>query len=103
VHSECETSTHYLSFPVGPGADSTKKCTETRYVKLVFLYPVGSTGHVVCSGVSEARNVDAVFFTQGWASCRSHKKSTETHYTELVFLHPVGSTGHVVRSVTPWA
>jgi hypothetical protein len=35
------------------------------YVELVFLHPVGSTGHVVHSGASRAPNVDAVFFMLG--------------------------------------
>jgi hypothetical protein len=39
-----------------------KKSIGTRYAKLVFLHPVGSAGHVVQSGTSEVRNVDAHFF-----------------------------------------
>jgi hypothetical protein len=31
---------------------SHKKCTEAHYAKLVFLHPLGSTGHEMHSGVS---------------------------------------------------
>jgi hypothetical protein len=34
----------------------------TYYSEVVFLHPVGSVDHVVHSGVSGARNVDALFF-----------------------------------------
>jgi hypothetical protein len=75
-----------------------KKCARTRYVEHVFLHPVGFAGHVVYSGPSVTRNIDALFFMLGLDRYGVHKKCTWTHYAELVFLHPVGSTGHVVHS-----
>jgi hypothetical protein len=43
-----------------------KKCAGTRYVKLVYLHPVGSINHIVHYVVSEARNNDVLFFVLGW-------------------------------------
>jgi hypothetical protein len=75
-----------------------KKRIETRYAKLVFLRPVGSTGHIMHSGASGAQNVDATFFTLQSARCDFNKKLARTHYVEIVFLHLVGSTGHIIHS-----
>jgi hypothetical protein len=63
----------------------------------VFLHPIGSAGHVVQSGVSEARNIDALFFVLRWDWYGFDKKCTRTHYAELMFLHPLGSVGHILH------
>jgi hypothetical protein len=78
-----------------------KKPVRTHYAELVFLHPVLSTGHVVLSGASGARNVDTLFFILGRVYCGSHIKRAGTGYTKLLFLHPVGSAGHVVILVCP--
>jgi hypothetical protein len=68
------------------------------HTELVFLHPGRSTGHIVRSGVSGVRNIDALFFVPHSAQGRYHKKCAGTHYAELVFLRPVGSMCHTVRS-----
>jgi hypothetical protein len=53
--------------------------------------------HVMHSGASGARNIDALCFMLGWAPCGIHKKYAGTDYAKLVFLHPVGYVGPVVH------
>jgi hypothetical protein len=70
-----------------------KKCGRTCYAELRFLHLVGSAGHIVHSGASRLRNIEALFFMVGWAWCGLHTKFTGTRHAKLVFLHPVGYAG----------
>jgi hypothetical protein len=75
-----------------------KKCIGTRYAELSFLHPVGSVGHVVHYGASEAQNIDTLFFMLRWDRYVFRKTCAGTHYAEHVFLHPAGSVAHIVHS-----
>jgi hypothetical protein len=55
-----------------------KKRDRRRYVKLAFLHPVGSTGHIVHCSASRAQNLNALFFLLGWHRYGFHKKRTGT-------------------------
>jgi hypothetical protein len=55
-------------------------------------------GHVVHSGASGVRNIEAIFVTIGWHRYGFCEKQVRTNYTELVFLHLVGSAFHIVPS-----
>jgi hypothetical protein len=51
-----------------------KKRVRTRFTELVFLHPVGSAGHIVYSGASRSRNMDALFSMLRWDQCGYDKK-----------------------------
>jgi hypothetical protein len=70
----------------------------TRYAELVILHPEGSAGHIVHFGVSEVRNIDAVFFLIGWDQYGVDKSALGDVMLNLCFLHLVGSAGYVVHS-----
>jgi hypothetical protein len=75
-----------------------KKRDWSRYTELVFLHLASSVGHILCFGVSGARNVEVLFFMLGWTQCGYHKTCIGTHYVKLVFLHLVRFADHVMRS-----
>jgi hypothetical protein len=57
-----------------------KKCAGTRYAELVFLHPMGSTGHIVDSGASEVETSMYYFsFSSGPGAISI--KSTRGHVT----------------------
>jgi hypothetical protein len=72
-----------------------KKRAGRRYDQLVFLHLVGSTGHIVHSGVTGRVMSMHYFLSSGELDAVSIKKRSQTRYAELVFLNLVGSTGHI--------
>jgi hypothetical protein len=64
---------------------------------LLFSHPVGSVGHVVHSGASRVRNVDALFFMLQWDRYWFDKNASRHVVPILFFLHLVGSVSHVVH------
>jgi hypothetical protein len=54
-----------------------KKRFRTRYAELLFLHPMGCTGHVMHSSVFESRNVDTIFFMLGCDQYGSYKSALE--------------------------
>jgi hypothetical protein len=65
---------------------SNKKRARTRYTELVLLHPMGSTGHVVHSGMFGAWHVDAVFLCSG-EPVLDPTKSVLGHVTTNVCFH----------------
>jgi hypothetical protein len=55
------------------------------YTELVFLYAMGSMGHVVHSGACRAQNLDVLFFMLGWA-CSDSMKSALGQVTLNLFF-----------------
>jgi hypothetical protein len=71
-----------------------KVCRDAlRYVKLVFLQPVGYVGHIVQSGASGVQNIGALFSCLGRPGAVSIK-STPGHFTPKLFF----ASGQICRS-----
>jgi hypothetical protein len=86
MHLGHKTSTHYFSFSSWPGADTTKSASGHVTLNLCFLHPAGFAGHVLRSGASGLRNIDALFSMLGWAWYRLKKKCARRRCIEPVFF-----------------
>jgi hypothetical protein len=76
---------HYFSCSGGPGSVSIKSTPGHVITNLCFLRPVVYADHIVHSGASGTRNVNAIFFMLEWDRYRFNKKCAETRYAKLVF------------------
>jgi hypothetical protein len=74
------------------------KCIGTHYAELLFLYPVGSEGHIGHFGASGERITDTIFFKVRWGRYGFDKKRFRTRYAKFLISHLVGSVGQVVHS-----
>jgi hypothetical protein len=70
---KCEHSIFQLG---RPRCSFHKKRAMTRCTELVFFNPVGSAAHVVHSGASGARNINALFFYSGGPGTVSIKSAS---------------------------
>jgi hypothetical protein len=94
VRLGCKTSKHYFSSSGGSDAVSIKSALGHDTLNLCFCI----RWDLRVSGVSGARNIDALFFMLRWDRYGFDKKRIGTRYDELVFLHLGESIGHVVHS-----
>jgi hypothetical protein len=92
VRPGSETLTHYFSCSGGHGAVSIKNAPEHVMAHLC-LHPVGSAGHVVHSGASEARNGDTLYFMLGWDRYGFSKKCT---------IATKNALGHITQNLCFW-
>jgi hypothetical protein len=86
VHPGSELSTHHFSCSGGTGTDLTKSASGHIMSNLCFSHPEGSVRHVVHSGASGARDIDALFFVIQWDRYGFDKKRFRTRYAIVVFF-----------------
>jgi hypothetical protein len=70
-----------------------KNCARTHYVELLILHPVESARHVVDSGESGARNVDALFSCSGGTGTDLTKSASGDVEPNLCFFASRGICG----------